>query len=122
MANQLAAKARAAGIHLFLATQLPNATTIPQKVRANAARLALRMDSFRESVSVLGRRGAENLGGQGHGLLKFDGSTLKMRTIYVEKKQIDAAILYAKTQYSPKEAPARSRKTAGLLEAASAAL
>ncbi|MCP4701564.1 MAG: hypothetical protein GY862_32605 [Gammaproteobacteria bacterium] len=97
LAEEFAAKSRAAGIHIFSATQLPNATTIPQKVRANSARLALKMDSYRESTSVLGCKGAETLQGQGHCLLKFDGCLIKMRTPFVDKQMIAKSIYAAKS-------------------------
>lgn len=67
---KLAAKSRAAGIYLVLATQRPDATTITGLVKANfPARIACKTSSRVNSQIIIDQPGAENLGGRGDALL-----------------------------------------------------
>ncbi len=75
---RLAQKARAAGIHLVLATQRPDADTFSGLIRSNIpARIALTVQKGTESAIILDERGAENLLGAGDMLLKIPGDTIK---------------------------------------------
>lgn len=68
---RLAQKARAAGIHLILATQRPDAKTFSGLVRSNIpARIALTVQRGTESSIILDETGAENLLGKGDMLVK----------------------------------------------------
>lgn len=68
---KLAQKARAAGIHLIVATQRPSADILNTSVRANfPAQLALRVRSAIESTIIIGESGAEALAGKGDALLR----------------------------------------------------
>lgn len=68
--------ARAAGIHMMLATQRPAADTIPKRLLSNIpARIAYKCQSFTESRLVLGEKGAEALHGNGHLMAKIPGTT-----------------------------------------------
>lgn len=72
--KRLAQKARAAGIHVIIATQKPSADVISTNLRSNLpAQLSLRVKSGTESRVVLDEAGAENLNGKGDALLKSDG-------------------------------------------------
>lgn len=72
--KRLAQKARAAGIHVIIATQKPSAEVISTNLRSNLpAQLALRVKSATESRVVIDEAGAENLNGKGDALLKSDG-------------------------------------------------
>lgn len=72
--KRLAQKARAAGIHVIIATQKPSAEVISTNLRSNLpAQLALRVKSAIESRVVIDEAGAENLNGKGDALLKADG-------------------------------------------------
>jgi S-DNA-T family DNA segregation ATPase FtsK/SpoIIIE len=68
---RLAQKARAAGIHLVLATQRPDAKTFSGLIRSNIpARIALTVQKGTESTIILDETGAENLLGAGDMLVK----------------------------------------------------
>lgn len=76
--NRLSAKARAAGIHLILATQRPDRNTVPGELKANlCGRIALRVQEAVNSRIILDQAGAEALLGNGdllanlgHGLVR----------------------------------------------------
>jgi S-DNA-T family DNA segregation ATPase FtsK/SpoIIIE len=71
---QLAQKARAAGIHLILATQRPEAATFSGLLRSNCpSRIALHVQKSSESKIILDETGAESLLGKGDMLLKGAG-------------------------------------------------
>jgi S-DNA-T family DNA segregation ATPase FtsK/SpoIIIE len=71
---KLAQKARAAGIHLVLATQRPDSETFSGLIRSNIpARIALTVQKGTESKIILDEVGAENLLGAGDMLLKMPG-------------------------------------------------
>ncbi len=75
---QLAQKSRAAGIHLILATQRPDANTFNGLLRSNCpSRIALKVQKSTESKIILDEIGAEALLGAGDMLLKVTGMGLK---------------------------------------------
>ena len=77
---RLGAKARAAGIHLILATQEPSRDTIKGPLDSNIpARVGLKMGKAIESRMLLGDDGAENLLGHGDLLFKEVGSTRRLQ-------------------------------------------
>ncbi|WP_258909113.1 FtsK/SpoIIIE domain-containing protein [Pseudomonas putida] len=78
--KRLAQKARAAGIHVIIATQKPSADVISTNLRSNLpSQLALRVKSGIESRVVLDEAGAENLNGRGDALLKADGKVRRVQ-------------------------------------------
>lgn len=69
---RLGAKARAAGIHLVLATQRPSADTVPPIIKANlCGRVALQVGSASNSRIILDQKGAESLLGKGDMLVNL---------------------------------------------------
>lgn len=84
--KRLAQKARAAGIHVVLATQKPSAEVISTNLRSNLpAQLALRVKSGTESRVILDEAGAESLNGKGDALLKADGKLTRVQCARVER-------------------------------------
>lgn len=74
---RLAQKARAAGIHLILATQRPDAETFSGLIRSNIpARVALTVQKGTESTIILDEKGAEDLLGSGDMLIRLPGEAL----------------------------------------------
>jgi S-DNA-T family DNA segregation ATPase FtsK/SpoIIIE len=87
--KRLAQKARAAGIHVIIATQKPSAEVISTNLRSNLpAQLALRVKSGTESRVVLDEQGAENLNGKGDALLKADGKLLRVQCGRVDSQDL----------------------------------
>jgi hypothetical protein len=85
---RLGAKARAAGIHLILATQQPSRQVIKGALDANIpARVGLKMNSAIESRMLLGAAGAESLLGNGDLLFKDVGPPRRLQSIYVPAAQ-----------------------------------
>jgi hypothetical protein len=83
--KRLAQKARAAGIHVIIATQKPSADVISTNLRSNLpAQLALRVKSSTESRVVMDEAGAENLNGKGDALLKADGKLTRVQCSRVD--------------------------------------
>ena len=81
---RLGAKARAAGIHLILATQQPSRQVIKGALDANIpARVGLKMNSAIESRMLLGAPGAECLLGNGDLLFKDIGQPRRLQSVYV---------------------------------------
>ena len=88
---RLGAKARAAGIHLILATQHPSAQVINGALNANMpARVGLRMQTKIASRMLLGDGGAEQLLGRGDLLLKAIGPATRLQAPWLPPAECDA--------------------------------
>lgn len=78
--RRLAQKARAAGIHLVIATQKPSAEVISTNLRSNLpAQLALKVKNATESRVVMDEAGAESLNGMGDAFLKCEGKLTRIQ-------------------------------------------
>jgi DNA segregation ATPase FtsK/SpoIIIE, S-DNA-T family len=78
--STLAAKARAVGIHLVLATQSPRTNVITGIIKANfPTRIAFQVGSYIDSMTILGTKGAEGLLGKGDMLFNPPASSSLMR-------------------------------------------
>ncbi|MDA8450667.1 FtsK/SpoIIIE domain-containing protein [Acidovorax sp. NCPPB 3859] len=91
---RLAQKARAAGVHLVLATQRPDAKIFTGLIRSNIpGRIALTVQKGTESTIILDETGAENLLGQGDMLLKLPGEPQRRaHGVFLKPEQVMAAI------------------------------
>lgn len=78
--KKLSAKARAAGIHLIIATQKPTVDVIDTVLKSNLpASLALRVKSSRESMVIMEETGAETLTGKGDAFLRADNKLTRLQ-------------------------------------------
>ncbi|HEV3162920.1 MAG TPA: FtsK/SpoIIIE domain-containing protein [Isosphaeraceae bacterium] len=87
---RLGAKARAAGIHLILATQQPSREIIKGALDANMpTRVGLKMEKVIESRMLLGSAGAEALLGNGDLLFKDIGEPVRLQSAYLSPDERD---------------------------------
>jgi len=78
--GRLAQKARAAGIHVIVATQKPSIDVINTVLRSNLpAQLALKVRSAAESRVIMSEAGAETLNGKGDAFLKAEGKLTRLQ-------------------------------------------
>ena len=98
MTQKIAAKARAAGIHVILATQRPSKDVIKGSIKANFdTRIAFKVSSFDDSKVILGASGAERLEGYGDMLIKYAGKIeRRLQGAYVDSEEIYRIIDFLK--------------------------
>ena len=101
---RLAQKARAAGIHLILATQRPSVDVITGLIKANIpTRIAFSVGSKIDSRTILDQMGAEALLGMGDMLYMASGTGLPVRVhgAFVSDEEVHRVVSYLKTQGEP---------------------
>ena len=101
---RLAQKARAAGIHLILATQRPSVDVITGLIKANIpTRIAFQVSSKIDSRTILDQMGAEALLGMGDMLYLPSGTGLPIRVhgAFVSDEEVHRVVDYLKSQGEP---------------------
>ena len=101
---RLAQKARAAGIHLILATQRPSVDVITGLIKANIpTRIAFQVSSKIDSRTILDQMGAEALLGMGDMLYMPSGTGLPIRVhgAFVSDDEVHRVVHYLKSQGAP---------------------
>jgi len=101
---RIAQKARAAGLHLILATQRPSVDVITGLIKANIpTRIAFQVSSKIDSRTILDQMGAESLLGMGDMLYMPPGTGLPVRVhgAFVSDEEVHRVVKYLKEQGEP---------------------
>jgi len=102
--SRLAQKARAAGLHLIVATQRPSTDVVTGLIKANfPARLSCQVSSGIDSRTILLKNGAENLLGNGDMLVLPPGTSdlVRAQGAFVDDTEIKNVVDFLKAQGSP---------------------
>jgi S-DNA-T family DNA segregation ATPase FtsK/SpoIIIE len=101
--QRLAQMARAAGIHLIMATQRPSVDVITGTIKANfPTRISFQVTSKIDSRTILGESGAEQLLGQGDMLyMAAGGRVTRVHGPFVRDQEVEKVVAYLKTQGEP---------------------
>jgi len=97
-------KARAAGIHLILATQRPSVDVVTGLIKSNIpTRIAFQVSSRIDSRTILDQMGAENL--LGHGDMLYmeagGGHPIRIHGAFVDDHEVHKVVAFLKTQNDP---------------------
>ncbi len=101
---RLAQKARAAGMHVILATQRPSVDVITGMIKANfPTRIAYRVAQKIDSRTILDEQGAEHLLGKGDMLIKLNGTneTRRVQCPWVSEEEVQAVTDFLRAQGEP---------------------
>ncbi len=101
--QRLAQMARAAGIHLIMATQRPSVDVITGTIKANfPTRISFQVTSKIDSRTILGEQGAEQLLGQGDMLFMAGGGRIsRVHGPFVRDEEVAQVVEFLKTQGTP---------------------
>ena len=100
--QRLTQKARAAGIHLLVATQRPTTDVVKGTIKSNIpVRIAFKVASYVDSITILDYQGAETLLGKGDMLLKRTDRTHRLQGAFIPDDEIYAVTDFIRSQYKP---------------------
>ena len=101
--QRLAQMARAAGIHLIMATQRPSVDVITGTIKANfPTRISFQVTSKIDSRTILGEGGAEQLSGRGDMLYMAGGGRVtRVHGPFVSDEEVERVVSFLKTQGAP---------------------
>lgn len=101
--QRITQKARAAGIHLIVATQRPTTDVIKGTIKSNIpVRVAFKVASYVDSTTILDGAGAETLLGRGDMLFKTNDSPKRLQGAYIKDEEIYQLTEFIKKQRQPK--------------------
>ena len=105
--QRLAQMARAAGIHLIMATQRPSVDVITGTIKANfPSRISFQVTSKIDSRTILGEQGAEQLLGQGDMLYMSPGERmLRVHSPFVSDEEVESVVSFLKAAYPHHTSP-----------------
>lgn len=103
LVQRLAQMARAAGIHIIMATQRPSVDVITGTIKANfPTRISFQMSSKIDSRTILGEQGAEQLLGQGDMLsMAAGGRITRVHGAFVSDEEIEEVVTFLKSLGKP---------------------
>ena len=103
LVQSLAQKARAAGIHLIMATQRPSVDVVTGTIKANfPTRIAFQVASKIDSRTILNEMGAEQLLGRGDMLYMSDGGkVIRVHGPFVSDNEVEDVVRFIKDQETP---------------------
>ena len=101
--QRLAQMARAAGIHVIMATQRPSVDVITGTIKANfPTRISVQVTSKIDSRTILGEQGAEQLLGQGDMLFMAGGGRIqRVHGPFVDDTEVEGIVAHLKAQGTP---------------------
>lgn len=101
--QRLAQMARAAGIHLIMATQRPSVDVITGTIKANfPTRISFQVTSKIDSRTILGEQGAEQLLGQGDMLFMAGGNRVsRVHGPFMRDEEVERVVKFLKAQIAP---------------------
>jgi S-DNA-T family DNA segregation ATPase FtsK/SpoIIIE len=101
--QRLAQMARAAGIHIIMATQRPSVDVITGTIKANfPTRISFHVTTRIDSRTILGETGAEQLLGQGDMLYMANGGRItRVHGPFVSDREVESVVQFLKAQGSP---------------------
>jgi S-DNA-T family DNA segregation ATPase FtsK/SpoIIIE len=101
--QRLAQMARAAGIHVVMATQRPSVDVITGTIKANfPSRISFQVTSKIDSRTILGKEGAEQLLGRGDMLYMPNGSRMvRVHGAFVDDDEVENVVAHLRTQGTP---------------------
>jgi S-DNA-T family DNA segregation ATPase FtsK/SpoIIIE len=111
--QRLAQMARAAGIHVVMATQRPSVDVITGTIKANfPTRMSFQVTSKIDSRTILGEQGAEQLLGQGDMLYMAGGGRIsRLHAPFVADDEVEKIVSYLKAQGAPEYVEAVTEET-----------
>ena len=111
--QRLAQMARAAGIHVVMATQRPSVDVITGTIKANfPTRISFQVTSKIDSRTILGEMGAEQLLGQGDMLYMAGGGRIsRLHGAFVKDEEVEDIVRHLKAQGAPEYVQAVTEET-----------
>lgn len=98
--SRLAAKARAIGIHLIIATQRPSTNVITGVIKANfPSRIAFKVTNYIDSKTILDQTGANQLIGRGDLLISYGGAPVtRVQCAFIDTPEVQKLVDFISTQ------------------------